>query len=152
MRSVEDGGLEEEDFLLKKVDSVQKGTTDKNLWNLLLIQFKIFDKEYNSKLFSEGILEKEGFFDNKILVKVIRGLYYGTQDHQERYRFDDLPVDLLGSIYEQYLGVVLRGTEKRVKLDLVSGKRKKMGIYYTPSYIVDYIVKNTIGGYVKNKS
>jgi hypothetical protein len=58
----------------------------------------------------------------------------------------------LGSIYEQYLGVVLRGTEKRVKLDLVSGKRKKMGIYYTPSYIVDYIVKNTIGEYVKDKS
>jgi len=152
MRSVEDRGLEEENFLLKKVDDVQKGRTDKNLWALLKIQFKIFDKEYNSKLFSEGILEKEGFFDERILTKVINGLYYGTQDHQERYRFDDLPVDLLGSIYEQYLGVVLRGTEKRVKLDLVSGKRKKMGIYYTPSYIVDYIVKNTLGEYVKDKS
>lgn len=152
MRSVEDRGLEEKEFLLKKVDDVQKGRTDKNLWALLAIQFRIFDKEYNSKLFSEGLLEKEGYFDDKTLMKVIKGLYDGTQDHQERYMFDEIPVDLLGSIYEQYLGVVLRGTEKRVKLDLLSGKRKSMGIYYTPSYIVDYIVKNAVGEYIKDKS
>ena len=152
MRSVEDRGLEEQEFLLKKADDVQKGRTDKNLWALLTIQFRIFDKEYNSKLFSEGLLEKEGFFDDKTLIKVIKGLYDGTQDHQERYMFDEIPIDLLGRIYEQYLGVVLRGTEKRVKLDLLSGKRKSMGIYYTPSYIVGYIVKNTIGEYIKDKS
>ncbi len=152
MRSVEDRGLEEKDFLLKKIDDVQQGRTDKTLWALLKIQFRIFDKEYNSKLFFDGLLEKEGFFDDKNIIKVIKGLYYGTQEHQERYMFDEIPIDLLGSIYEQYLGVVLRGTEKRVKLDLLSGKRKSMGIYYTPSYIVDYIVKNTLGEYVKNKS
>jgi len=152
MRSVEDRGLEEKDFLLKKVNDVQQSRTDSNLWALLKTQFRIFDQEYNSKLFSEGLLEKEGVFDDKELIKVIKGLYYGTQDHQERYMFDEIPVDLLGSIYEQYLGVVLRGTEKRVKLDLLSGKRKSMGIYYTPSYIVDYIVKNTIGEYIKDKS
>jgi len=152
MRSVEDRGLEAQDFLLKIIKDVEKGLTDMNLWAVLKSQFKRFDLTYNSKLFAEGVLEKEGFFDNNILAKVIRGLYYGTQHQQERYMFDEIPVDLLGSIYEQYLGVVLRGTEKRVKLDLESGKRKKMGIYYTPSYIVDYIVKNTIGEYCKEKS
>ena len=152
MRSVEDRGLEGKDFLLTIIDSVQKRTTDKNLWALLKDQFKRFDNTYNSKLFAEGLLEKEGAFADDVLIKTIKGLYYGTQHHQERYMFDEIPVDLLGSIYEQYLGVVLRGTEKRVKLDLQSGKRKKMGIYYTPSYIVDYIVKNTIGEYCKNKS
>jgi len=152
MRSVEDRGLEGKDFLLTIIDSVQKRTTDKNLWALLKDQFKRFDNTYNSKLFAEGLLEKEGAFADNILIKTINGLYYGTQHHQERYMFDEIPVDLLGSIYEQYLGTILRGTEKRVKLDLVSGKRKKMGIYYTPSYIVDYIVKNTIGEYCNNKS
>ncbi len=152
MRSVEDRGLEGKDFLLTVIDSVQKRTTDKNLWALLKDQFKRFDTTYNSKLFSEGILEKDGAFSDDILIKVVKGLYYGTQHNQERYMFDVISIDLLGSIYEQYLGVVLRGTEKRVKLDLVSGKRKKMGIYYTPSYIVDYIVKNTIGEHCKNKS
>src|SRR3989344_327616 len=27
-----------------------------------------------------------------------------------------------------------------------------MGIYYTPSYIVEYIVKNTVGEYIKDKT
>jgi len=152
MRSVEDRGLEGKDFLLTIIDSVEKRITDKNLWALLKEQFRRFDKTYNSKLFAEGLLEKEGAFADDSLIKTIKGLYYGTQHNQERYMFDIIPVDLLGSIYEQYLGVVLRGTEKRVKLDLESGKRKKMGIYYTPSYIVDYIVKNTIGEYCKDKS
>ncbi|MFH1585169.1 MAG: TaqI-like C-terminal specificity domain-containing protein [archaeon] len=151
MRSVEDRGLEAKDFLLTIIKEVEQGQTDMNLWAVLKSQFKRFDATYNSKLFSEGILEKEGFFDSKILAKVIRGLYYGTQHQQERYLFDEIPVDLLGSIYEQYLGTIMSGTEKRVKFDLQSGKRKKMGIYYTPSYIVDYIVNNTLGEYCKDK-
>jgi len=152
MRSVEDRGLEAKDFLLKIVKDVEQGLTDMNLWGVLKAQFKRFDGTYDSKLFEEGVLEKEGFFDNKVLARVVRGLYYGTLHQQERYMFDEIPVDLLGSIYEQYLGIVLLGTGKRVKLDLESGKRKKMGIYYTPSYIVEYIIKNTVGEYVKGKS
>jgi len=152
MRSVEDKGLEGNDFLLKIVNDVKEGHTDMNLWAVLKAQFKRFDNNYNSKLFSESILEKEGFFDRDILIKVIKGLYFGTQDHQERYMFNEIPVDLLGRIYEQYLGVVLSGTEKRVRLDLASGKRKKMGIYYTPKYIVDYILDNTLVKYAKNKT
>ncbi|MBI2449499.1 N-6 DNA methylase [Candidatus Pacearchaeota archaeon] len=152
MRSVEDRGLEERDFLLKMVKDFQEGRTNKRLWESLKIKFKIFDKEYNSNLFSEGLLEKEGFFDEQILSKVIKELYFGNEGQQERYMFDEIPGDLLGSIYEQYLGTVLQGTEKRVKLESESGKRKKMGIYYTPSYIVDYIVKNTVGEYIKDKT
>ena len=76
----------------------------------------------------------------------------GTKAQQEKYMFDSIPGDLLGDIYEQYLGTILSGTEKRVKLESETGKRKKMGIYYTPSYIVDYIVKNTVGEYIREKS
>ncbi len=152
MRSVEDRGLEERDFLLKMVKDFQEGRTDKRLWESLKIKFKIFDKEYNSKLFSEGLLEKEGSFDDPTLIKVIKELYFGNEGQQERYMFDEIPGDLLGTIYEQYLGTILEDTEKRVKLDSASGKRKKMGIYYTPAYIVDYIVKNTVYEYIRDKS
>ena len=152
MRSVEDRGLEERDFLLKMVGDFQEGRTDKRLWDSLKIKFRIFDKEYNSKLFAEGLLEKEGFFDEQTLSEVIKELYFGNEGQQERYMFDEIPGDLLGNIYEQYLGTILADTEKRVKLDSASGKRKRMGIYYTPSYIVDYIVKNTVYEYIKNKT
>ncbi|MBU4245836.1 MAG: N-6 DNA methylase, partial [Nanoarchaeota archaeon] len=152
MRSVEDRGLEDKDLLLKLTKDVEQGRTEKVLWGLLKDTFKAFDKTYNSKLFAEGLLEKEGFFDENTLKKVINGLYYGTKDNRERYMFDEIPGDLLGNIYEQYLGTVLRGSDKRVKLEEGTGKRKKMGIYYTPSYIVDYIVKNTVGEYIRNKT
>jgi hypothetical protein len=152
MRSVEDRGLEKKDFLLDIVKDFQEGRNTKRIWENLLTEFIRFDKEYNSKLFSEETLGKEIFFDDITIMKVITGLYYGTKYQQERYMFDLIPGDLFGSIYEQYLGTILAGTEKRVKLDSSSGKRKKMGIYYTPSYIVDYIVRNTVGEYVKDKS
>ena len=154
IRSAEDRGLENQNFLLGLVKDSREGRLKKKLWYALQDYFRIFDKEYNSELFSSGLLEddKNVFFDESTLERVIRILYFGEKEQQLRYLFDEIPGDLLGSIYEQYLGVVLRGTEKRVKLDLESGKRKKMGIYYTPSYIVDYIVKNTVGEYISNKT
>ena len=154
IRSAEDRGLENKNFLLGLVKDSREGRLKNKLWYELQEYFKDFDNNYNSKLFSKGVLddEKNVFLDDSTLERVIRILYYGEKEQQSRYLFDEIPGDLLGSIYEQYLGVVLRGTEKRVKLDLESGKRKKMGIYYTPSYIVDYIVKNTVGEYTKNKS
>ena len=153
MRSVEDRGLENKFGLLNIEKDFKVGRLRKRIWDELLEQFKLFDKTYNSKLFARSILEEEIiFFDDDTLQKVIRILYYGTQDIQALYMFDEIPGDLLGSIYEQYLGTVLQETEKRVKLDSESDKRKKMGIYYTPSYIVDYIVKNTVGEYIKDKT
>lgn len=153
MRSVEDRGLENANFLLGLVKDFNEGRLRKRFWDELIVQFKTFDKTYNSKLFAHSILEDENiFFDDDSLTKTIRILYFGSQDIQARYMFDEIPGDLLGSIYEQYLGTVLQETEKRVKLDSESGKRKKMGIYYTPSYIVDYIVKNTVGEYIKDKT
>lgn len=41
---------------------------------------------------------------------------------------------------------------KRFKEKEDIGKRKKEGIYYTPKYIVDYIVNNTVREYIKGKS
>ena len=57
MRSVEDRGLEEKDFLLNLVKDHEQGRTARRLWEILKTQFKIFDKMYNSKLFTEGLLE-----------------------------------------------------------------------------------------------
>ena len=53
------------------------------------------------------------------------------------------------AIYEQYLGNILKSTPKRAKLEESKIHRKEQGIYYTPSYIVNYIVKNTVGEYLK---
>ncbi|MFH0711888.1 MAG: N-6 DNA methylase [archaeon] len=152
IRSVEDRGLEPMNFLKSLESNVRQQVVRFQLFPYLLEQFEEFNKKYDSKLFEKGLLEKEGAFSDEVLRKVIVALYFGSEGNQERYLFDQIPGDLFGGIYEQYLGTILAGTEKRVKLDSSSGKRKKMGIYYTPAYIVDYIVKNTVYEYIKDKT
>jgi hypothetical protein len=153
IRSVEDRGLENrKDWLLSIVEDIKHQRLLKKVIVELRSVFEHFDNVYNSKLFAKSRIDKDVVVSDEILSKVVYGLYFGTGSGRFKYEFDKISVDLLGSIYEQYLGMLLRSTEKRIKLEEGKSKRKKMGIYYTPQYIVDYIVKNTIGEYMKGKS
>ncbi len=49
-------------------------------------------------------------------------------------------------MYERFLGKVIRLTAgHQAKVEEKPEVRKAGGVYYTPTYIVDYIVKNTVG-------
>ena len=64
-----------------------------------------------------------------------------------------IPSDILGQVYERFLGKVIRLTAgHQAKVEEKPEVRKAGGVYYTPTYIVDYIVKNTVGKLVENKS
>jgi len=110
---------------------------------------------YNSGLFGkedETIhISDQVEISNDALGKVIGGLY-SPEGADYSYNFSILDTDVLGKIYEQYLGNLLKQTPKRAKLESSKIHRKEQGIYYTPSYIVDYIVKNTVGEYIKTHS
>ena len=57
-----------------------------------------------------------------------------------------ISADILGQVYEQFLGKVIRLTAgHQAKVEEKPEVRKAGGVYYTPTYIVDYIVKNTVG-------
>jgi len=90
---------------------------------------------YNSKLFEAHFCENLEI-DNKILEDVVRILY--------NYNFELIDADVLGSIYEDYIGHVLK---EKPELDIVEdySTRKKSGVYYTHTSIVEYIVGNTVG-------
>lgn len=116
-----------------------------------------FDKAYNSKLFTfnPSHLEERHLcetldIDNEVLFEVIEGLYQ-SKDGLIHYDFSAIDADVLGNIYEQYLSHILSRTEKRAKVESKEAHRKEQGIYYTPTYIVDYIVRNTLGEVLKNK-
>ena len=98
--------------------------------------FRRYDRDFNSDLFAPHFSEDLAV-DFSVLKEIILATY-------EPYLFDVLGVQLLGSIYEQYLGYTINLTEKRVKYELKPEVRKAGGVYYTPEFIVDYIVKNTI--------
>jgi hypothetical protein len=76
------------------------------------------------------------------------GLYYP----ESPYEFSVLSADILGQVYEQFLGKVIRlTTGHQAKVEEKPEVRKAGGVYYTPKYIVDYIVKNTVGKLVDDK-
>ena len=105
--------------------------------------FAYFDEHYNSKMFAYHLCD-DLEIDNDVLHEIIEGLY-NTKDQLGIYDFSLIDADVLGNIYEQYLSHILKKTEKRATLTENHVHRKEQGIFYTPTYIVDYIVRNTLG-------
>jgi len=113
-----------------------------NSYKLLTKVFRDFDDGFNSKLFAPHYCE-EWKASDKVIAEVINGLYQ-TKDGY-RYDFSVISADVLGGMYEQYLGYVQgRKSEEKQK-----STRKSQGIYYTPKYIVDYLIKETLGEVLK---
>ncbi len=87
--------------------------------------------------------------DDKVLKEIIVRLYYP----ESPYEFSVLPPEILGQVYEQFLGKVIRLTAgHRAVVEEKPEVRKAGGVYYTPTYIVDYIVKNTVGKLLEGKT
>lgn len=116
--------------------------------------FTIFgeaDAKYNSGLFDfkKDKLSKDVKIDNKVIKTVIKELYYP----ESPYEFSVLAVEILGSAYEQFLGKVIRITPSHhAKIEEKPEVRKAGGVYYTPQYVVEYIVKSTVGKLVEGKA
>ncbi|MDI6803432.1 MAG: N-6 DNA methylase [Bacteroidota bacterium] len=121
-------------------DAIKQGDFYKNLFE----QFCRADEKYNSGLFdfNKDQISKHLKIDNKVTKTIINELYYP----ESPYEFSVLSVEILGSAYEQFLGKVIRITPAyHAKIEEKPEVRKAGGVYYTPQYIVEYIVKNTVG-------
>ena len=114
--------------------------------------FEQADDRYNSGLFhfkkepgrheAPDELTLDLDLDDKLLRDILRGLYYPDSP----YEFSVLSADILGQVYEQFLGKVIRLTDgHRAVVDDKPEVKKAGGVYYTPTYIVDYIVRQTVG-------
>lgn len=87
--------------------------------------------------------------DDKVLKEIFKRLYYP----ESPYEFSVLGADILGHIYEQFLGKVIKLTKgHQARVEEKPEVRKAGGVYYTPTYIVDYIVKNTVGKLCEGKT
>ncbi|MBN1323479.1 MAG: Eco57I restriction-modification methylase domain-containing protein [Methanotrichaceae archaeon] len=109
------------------------------------------DEKYNSGIFhfqpeaGRGPPDRLSLgltLDDKALKEIIRRLYYPDSP----YEFSVLPAEILGQVYEQFLGQVIRLTPgHRAVVEHKPEVKKAGGVFYTPSYIVKYIVENTVG-------
>nr|MDO8086818.1 N-6 DNA methylase [Candidatus Sigynarchaeum springense] len=147
IRSCEDRRLEPNHLLSKLREWRTK--SNKSLWEVFSVIFRQFDTDYNSKIFENHLCDglKIG---NDVLADIINSLYKNPAQIGG-YDFSLIDADILGNIYEQYLGHILRKTPKSAKLSENHVHKKKQGIYYTPIFIVDYIVQNTVGAVLKER-
>ncbi|MFH1352421.1 MAG: DNA methyltransferase, partial [bacterium] len=152
LRISEDRGLESEGAL-REIGN--KNQVYKQLCELFLKA----DERYNSGLFhfkkEKNIsthpdeLTLKIKLDDAPLKAILKNLYYPDSP----YEFSVLPPDILGHVYEQFLGKVIRLTSShRAVIEEKPEVRKAGGVYYTPTYIVDYIVKNTVGKLLEGKT
>jgi predicted type IV restriction endonuclease len=87
--------------------------------------------------------------DDKPLKDILKTLYYPDSP----YEFAVLPANILGQVYEQFLGKVIRlSSDHRAVVEDKPEVKKAGGVFYTPTYIVEYIVKNTVGKLLEGKT
>jgi hypothetical protein len=119
--------------------------------------FRKADERYNSGLFhftkGEWSSEKPDTWtlglaiDDKVLKEIVSGLYPPSP-----YEFSVIPADILGQVYEQFLGKVIERSGRSAKVVEKPEVKKAGGVYYTPTHIVQYIVEKAVGPLLENKT
>ena len=151
LRICEDRGIE-------RLIRLQDLLNGERVYPRLCELFKQADERYNSGIFhfqtepgreSPDTLTLRLNIDDKPLKEIIKRLYYPDSP----YEFSVLPAEILGQVYEQFLGKVIRLTEgHHAVVEDKPEVKKAGGVKYTPVYIVEAIVKKTLGPTLKGKT
>ena len=140
-----------EDRNIEPYGNLKNQLAGDNFYRNIQVVFAQANDRYNSGLFdpNKDQITATLSIDNKVIKDIVTDMYYPKSP----YLFDVISVEILGSAYEQFLGKVITITDKgKAKIELKPEVRKAGGVYYTPQYIVDYIVENTVGKLLENKS
>lgn len=108
--------------------------------------FRRFDDVYDSELFRAGLIDQL-YATSQPLEKMINGLYGSSYFG---YDFNAIDADVLGAVYEQYLGHIVTNPQAAEVVEK-RAKRKSQGIFYTPAFVVKYIVQQTVGKYLAER-
>jgi hypothetical protein len=135
-----------EDRSIEPYGSLRSEISGTNVYPSLMQAFTRADERYNSGLFhfrkepgrpdSDTITPSLSVPDD-VLANFIRRLYWP----EGPYDFAVFPSDVLGQVYEQFLGKTIRQSGGTAIIEDKPEVRKAGGVYYTPTHIVRYIVK-----------
>ncbi|MDG0815941.1 Eco57I restriction-modification methylase domain-containing protein [Bdellovibrio svalbardensis] len=118
-----------------------------SLWEKILSHFEDINDDLNGILFKKSVLTDKLRVPDQLLFDFIQNLYFPNSP----YRFDEIPIELLGTIYEQYLGKQFEVNGKNIVLVDKPEVRKAGGVFYTPQNVVDTIVQKTLSEFSKGK-
>ncbi|MCU0785579.1 MAG: type I restriction enzyme HsdR N-terminal domain-containing protein, partial [Verrucomicrobia bacterium] len=119
-------------------------------WQDFVAASRKLDGIYNGIVFkAHAILDQPGFkVDDDAFTDICQKLGHVNT----AYDFDKIPIHILGSIYERFLGKVIVTTDKRARVEEKPEVRKAGGVHYTPQYIARYLVENTVGKLIAGKT
>ncbi len=145
MRVIEDRDIVSFGFVRKMLERI--GGEGGDFYEALCGTFRDYDARYNGYLFKTHFSE-ELIVDGAVLADFVRTLY----PPDGPWDFAAIGDDILGIVYERFLGNVV--TVKRGQADIVEKPevRHAGGVYYTPRFVVDTIIRRVVGEKIRSKS
>lgn len=148
----EDRGLLRLRTIAEIKDKFQNQVTELSFYDFYKIYFKAIDKgneRLDIKRYNGGLFATDTELDAlKIDDSVLEAQFLSDYDF-----LSDIGVNILGHIFEsslndlEELNAQINGNE----FDAKQSKRKKDGIFYTPEFITEFIVENSLGALCKTK-
>ncbi|MBA7555542.1 Type IIS restriction enzyme Eco57I [subsurface metagenome] len=135
----------EEDYLTKILGKLNKDKEDISIYDSCRDIFQNLDKRYNGEIFKRRDEFDFVKIENKIFKQVIESL----RPEKSVYTLAAMPIEIIGNAYEQFLGEVILHKGRGLTSEQKPEVQRAGGVYYTPRYIVDYIVQNTVGEKLK---
>jgi len=139
LRIVEDRGIEDKE-ILRQICEKWLENKDFSLSEELDKNFVLLNAKYNGMLFKSYAGFNNLIFEEQEICDFIMSLYVPNSP----YNFAVIDIDILGKIFEQYLGYTIFLENNNVKLELKTENKRNAGVYYTRYEIVEKIVEENI--------
>jgi len=140
------------DAIIKQFENAKEWADDTPLYEYYKKYFHFIDvgndgikiPRYNGNLFKPDEQLESLKIDDEIIKDDL--------SHLSAYDFsDDVDVEVLGHIFEQSLNDLEKIKESLFDEHKVVDSRKKDGVFYTPKFITEYIISNTLGSTCRDK-
>jgi adenine-specific DNA-methyltransferase len=139
-----------EDKLIEPNNYISELGNRSTSWKDFISACVILNVKYNGVVFKKRFIDDIQFNEEaEIMFSKICDKFSHLNN---KFDFNYIPIHILGSIYERFLGKIVITTSKGVEIVEKPEVRKAGGVYYTPKTIVDYIIKNTIAKAIAGKN
>lgn len=126
-----------------------RGLPGTGTFDALMVELRRADGFYNSGLFHLIDDARLGVrIGDDVLAGIIAELYYP----QSPYTFAVVETEVLGEIYEQFLGEIIAVEGGAVRVESKPEVREAGGVVPTPRYVADAIVQRTLGPALAGKA
>jgi len=152
MRSVEDRGLDQQHSLQEVVQAPPGQAL-----NVLHQLFTHFRQHFDSELFAPSLVDQMLLDEATLRGRIAR--FYEPAVVPIRFDFSLIDPDMMGKLYEQHLRWRISRLTRPKEETLIEPRRtiavspalRTQGIYYTPTWLVDYVVQHTLREWLKTR-